>query len=313
MKMTMLRAFAVPGVLGLLAGAWVAASPAVGAAVPGCTVINPAGHAHYTSLPIAVGGAGSGVTLLVAGTCTGTTTVSQNLTITALFGPGSATLNGDEQGTVLTISNGATVTLNGLTITGGSAGFGGGGITNYGTLTLDNTVVTGNTAEVWGGGIWNEPGATLTLGGLTSVSHNTAEYGAGFINAGDVTLDGLASVSDNTASYEGGGIDGDGGTVTIGGLASVSHNTAELGGGIFNYGIATIGGSARVTGNTAQYGGGIFNDRPLTLAGRATVSFNTATGGAGSGGGIYEYGGTVTGAMAGFAGNVFGNKPDDVG
>jgi hypothetical protein len=45
----------------------------------------------------------------------------QNLTITGLFGPGSATLTGGGTGVVLTVEAGFTVTLDGLTITAAAA------------------------------------------------------------------------------------------------------------------------------------------------------------------------------------------------
>jgi hypothetical protein len=74
-----------------------------------------------------------------------------------------ATINA--QGNSRVIINRGTLTLDGLTITGGHAtnegddGLGG-GIWNSGTLELVNTTVSGNSADVLGGGVFNA--GTLT-------------------------------------------------------------------------------------------------------------------------------------------------------
>jgi hypothetical protein len=50
----------------------------------------------------------------------------------------------------------ATLTLTHSTVSGNSAGWGGGIYTSYATLTLTNSTVSGNTAAGFGGGIYNE-------------------------------------------------------------------------------------------------------------------------------------------------------------
>jgi hypothetical protein len=326
----MVRAVAVFGLLGALAGAGVAAAPGAGAAVASCRVLNHARHASYRSLGAAMGAASSGATLLVSGTCTGVASISKNLTITALKGPGSARLNGDKRGTVLTVGA-VTVTLNGLTITGGTApaaaNHSGGGIYNDGTLTLDNTTVKDNTAESYGAGIYNASGATLSLEGRTSVSHNKASgevgEGAGIYNAGTVTVTGSASVSDNTVSGEfgeGGGIfNGDGASLTVVKQASVTGNVTQYaGGGIYtDLGLLTIGGQASVSRNTTvgDYagGGGIYiSGGTVTIRNSASVSDNTAMQGGEGGGIVNNASGTLTlsgqvsldGNTAGYGGGV---------
>jgi len=163
----------------------------------------------------------------------------------------------------------------------------------------------------------------LTIGGSATVTGNTIQDGSsnggagGIGNYGTLILNGRASVTGNSApGSNGGGIatDIDAGPTTIGGQVIVSGNTASQGGGILNSGgsTLTLAGSASVSHNTASSpGGGIWNVGTLALGGRATVSFNTAPPGTDSGGGIYTYAGAVTsGVVAGFGGNVFGNKPD---
>jgi len=293
------------------------AAPAAQAGTAGhCLIINKATDTSYINLQAAQDAATAGATLWVRGTCTGTTEISKNLTITGQHPKGftAPTLSGGGQGSVLTIDSAATVTINTLTITGGKAqpvGFlsSGGGIDNNGTLTLNDTTVTGNTADT-GGGIVNF--GTVTLND-TTISGNTAgDVGGGITNGGGtVTMNDSATISGNTASLDGGGIWSEGGTVTMTGSAIITGNTAgDLGGGIFTNGTVTMNDSATITGNTAQEGGGIWSQGgTVTMTGSAIITGNTADV---TGGGILNHCGTLNGAVAGAGGNVFGNKPDDI-
>ncbi len=166
-----------------------------------CLVVNLRAHQSYETLEQAIEAATAGDTLKVRGTCEGSSsTVSKNLTIVGQGSPGfgPATLNGRNGGSVVVVNEGVTVSITGLTITGGSGSDVpcgteckvklGGGILNNGSLTLINSTVAGNTAAV-GGGIYN-----AAFGNLDG------PY------AGSVTFCGSSSVSGNTASVEGGGI-----------------------------------------------------------------------------------------------------------
>ncbi len=179
-------------------------------------------HASYTSLQAAEIAASPGDTLSATGTCTGTTSITKNLTIT-----GGATLDGDQEGSVLTIDYGVTVTISSLTITGGSADVGG-GILNFGSVTVTGgSQITGNTARVDAGGIYNA--------------------------LGSVTLNGGSYISGNTADGDGGGIYTEGGSVTLNGGSHINGNTADVdGGGIYNgiyVATVTLNGGSTVTGN----------------------------------------------------------------
>ena len=79
------------------------------------------------------------------------------------------------------------------------------------------------------------------------------------------------------------------GTVNISGVTIRNGATTGFGGGIFNLGTLTLTNST-VSGNSAVEGGGIRNSGTLTLA-NSTVSGNSATG---SGGGIFNFDGTVS-------------------
>jgi predicted outer membrane repeat protein len=65
--------------------------------------------------------------------------------------------------------------------------------------------------------------------------------------------------------------------------------------------------SSTVTNNTAVSGGGVYNQGTLSLQSSA-IRMNTATGGPGSGGGVFNEGGTVT---IDANSTVSDNVPDD--
>jgi hypothetical protein len=233
------------GVLVLTLLAW---APAAAAAR--CLIINDALNASYRSLQPAQDAAAAGATLWVRGSCVGTTTLTKDLTLTGQQPPGftSPTLDGAGQGSVLTITEGVTVTINTLTIRGGNAERGGGilndgGTNDGGPVTLNHSTVSDNTADR-GGGIFN------------------ADRGGSIFEAelGRVTLNGSSSVSGNDAP-DGGGIFNEGGAVTLNDTSSISSNHAEVGGGIRNNRIVNLNNSSSISDNIAEFnGGGIFND-----------------------------------------------------
>ena len=72
----------------------------------------------------------------------------------------------------------------------------------------DSSSIVGNITRIaGGGGVYNEAG-TIFMGAMSSVSGNSAGYGAGIVitDGGAITLNGSASVTGNTAINEGGGI-----------------------------------------------------------------------------------------------------------
>jgi CSLREA domain-containing protein len=108
-------------------------------------------------------------------------------------------------------SNGATLRVANSTISGNSAGFGGGGIANDGTLTVMNSTISGNSAPNCGGGggIRNSGTGNITVTNST-ISGNTSSggcggSGGGISNFNTMTLTN-STVSGNSASRDGGGI-----------------------------------------------------------------------------------------------------------
>ena len=118
------------------------------------------------------------------------------------------TVNAGGTSRVFQVDSGVTASISGLTITGGSAG-NGGGLANYGgTTTLTDCTVSGNTAGSGGGGVYTNRGGTTTLTNC-AVSGNAAHYGGGLLsNYGlALTLTGC-TISGNTADggpYSNGG------------------------------------------------------------------------------------------------------------
>jgi predicted outer membrane repeat protein len=193
-----------------------------------------------------------------------------------------ATINGTGAVRVLEVDGpGGNLSLQNLTITGGSVPDNGGGIFNSGgTVTLNHTQVTGNTATVAGGGIASatfDPSSvaklTLNNSAVTGNSQTAGPTdpnslgGGGIVNIlGTVTLN-SSQVNRNTAQgFVGGGI-ASGDYFSFSGTSSfltlnnsqVDGNTAPNagGGGVQNLlGTATLN-SSEVDGNTSLNGGGI--------------------------------------------------------
>jgi hypothetical protein len=302
----------------------------------------------YTSIQGAIDAASEGDRVMIAaGTYQGSLSVGKSLT---LHGAGASDTTITQAGSesVITIDSGVSVTIKGVTVTGGYAltctiplggspldaiaSGAGGGINNSGTLTLAESAVHRNRGWL-GGGIYNAGAATLYH---STVSENREANcgtpsdfdagGNGIYNVGTLTLN-ESTVSGN-GGYLGGGIRNFG-IATLKG-SSVSGNGAWYGGGIGNSGTVTLMDTT-VTGNWAIYGaGGIYNLDQATLTLRnSAVSGNSALG---SGGGIYNagtatlYDSAVTGneIQAGLGGGIYnvgtltlrdsavsGNIPDD--
>ena len=179
-------------------------------------------------------------------------------------GPGANVLTVHGAGASVFSVGGATVTLSGLTVTGGRSN--GGGVFNQGTLTLNDVTIRDNTAgdptngEGIGAGIWNYLGATLTLNGCT-VSGNTAignlsyapSRGGGVENYGTLTLNNSTVSGNSAVQGTGGGISNSLGVSTLTlNNATVSGNSSpgtSGSGGIDNAG-TLIAGNSIVAGNS---------------------------------------------------------------
>jgi CSLREA domain-containing protein len=133
---------------------------------------------------------------------------------------GVVTIDGGTIDRVFSTGTAAAFTISDLTITRGATPEEGAAILNAGTLTLTGVTLTGNTAGFGGGAISNG-GGTVTLRNVT-FSGNQADGDGGGLNnvAGPVTLNNVTfadNVADNDADGlgDGGGLHVDAGPVTI--------------------------------------------------------------------------------------------------
>src|SRR6266702_4063978 len=251
----------------------------------------PAGGPAGLIAAISAANATGGATINLAAGCTYQLTAANNTSLAlgsnglpvitspiTLNGSGTTIAGNDTTFRVLEVSGTGNLTLQGLTITGGTTGGMGGGILNLeGTLTLNHSQVSGNAAQ--GGPMSNG-------GGIASGTLGTGPLGTTTLNA--------SQVNGNTTSGSAGGILNRGGTFTLN-ASQVTGNTATTGpragaGGIANGGTATLNAS-QVTGNTAPggFGGGILNHGQMTI--HASIVANNTTpsdssGDQGGGGGI---------------------------
>ena len=196
--------------------------------------------------------------------------ITTNMTIA---GPGANVLTIDGQGNsgILSINAGANVTVSGLTLAHGKA-TDGGGIGNSGTLTLADCTVSGNSAG-FGGGIYNALGM-LTLTGCTVSGNSASSNGGGIDNAtGTLTLTN-STVYGNKASSNGGGIDNATGTLTLTDC-TVAGNSATGGGGLYNDGSGPVSVNNTIVAKNS--GGDILNQGAPSPA--ATTSSGTAAAG----------------------------------
>ena len=261
--------------------------------------------------------------------------LSHNL---ALNGPGVSELTvqrdpNSADFSVFTVHSGATVTISGITVSGGDSGFGssvgdGGGLDNFGTATVSNSVFSGNSA-VLGGAIDNEPGGSLTVTGTSFTNNSVNGSGGGIENQGTTVV--TNSIFTGNSGECGGAIYSlsvltvisssltdnlgtDGGAIAIGkSTASVSNstftgNSADAGSGIYNAGTTAVNdsnfsnnSSSAPTNNPAYFGGGgVFNYGTLTVS-DSSFTGNSATY---DGGGLVNASGTVTVTGSTFTGNT---------
>ncbi|MDZ7965331.1 MAG: Calx-beta domain-containing protein [Nostoc sp. DedSLP03] len=200
----------------------------------------------------------------------------------------------------------ASLSIDGVNITGGN-GANGGGIYSTSSVIVSNSNFSGNTASTSGGGIYSTSSVTVSN---STFSGNTANTNGGGIYSNSATLTD-SSIFGNIANL-GGGIYSSNATVSN---STLSGNTANSnGGGIFSSTSLTISNST-ISSNTAKtYGGGIYTSNATVS--NSTIFGNTAdsdNNGQGDGGGIYKFSGTVSISNSIIAGNIDpGNQGSDV-
>jgi hypothetical protein len=173
-------------------------------------------------------------------------------------GESGVTVDGNDASLVLQVAQGVEASLDHLTITHGSGGFGG-GINNAGTLTVSHCTFSSNNATLNGAALFNSSSGTLSVSDSTFVANGSLErvFGGGLEN------DGTATVSNCT----------------------FASNSAFYGGGICNSGSLTASNCTLAT-NSAGQGGGIYSfdasRGPLLLENTIVAGNSTSSSAAGS-------------------------------
>lgn len=254
--------------------------------------------------------------IYINGTISGTNTIeissnsASSLTITGVTGSGTDVLNGNEEGTVLSISTSVPVIIKNLKITGGKTSGSGGGL-NIGSsasVTLaGGAVIAGNTASS-GGGVYNEGklfmygSAVIGDANATSVAtssnyaNKASENGAGIYSPSGSIYLGYSNESTKTplsggiyynyssgSSYSSGaGICGENGSYIYMDSGNISYNTIDnrMGGGIAFYGTFTMSGGSISYNKTAvvdgtESGGGIRVGGTFTMS-NGSINNNSA-------------------------------------
>src|SRR5262249_5130348 len=174
------------------------------------------------SLRDQIAAAAAGDTINFASGLSGTITltsgaraITRNLTILGP-GAGSSTRSGHNAQRVFHTSRNTSVTISGLTIANGKVADFGAGIESEGSLTLSNSTLTGNSAGSGGGGVYfvvnNTGAASLSVSGDT-FTNNTGASGAGLFSSvtnrsGSVSVTvSNSTFTGNTATAAGGAID----------------------------------------------------------------------------------------------------------
>jgi hypothetical protein len=273
------------------------------------TLIDTNANDGLTTLREAVTAAPAGETInfSVTGTINlsslGQITINKNLTINGpganlltinAYDPTPASNNNDGQ-RIFNIDDSTatvrTVSINGLTLTGGDVNGGGGAIRNAENLTLSSSTVTGNAAWIGvGGGLYNG-GATavMNVNGCT-ISNNVSAFGGGLFNlSGNLNVNN-STISGNGVTGNGGGIQNNFGTLNVTGSTISGNNGLAAGGGINTYfDIATNVTDTTIRGNNADKGGGIWSHESTLTITASTISGNTAQ----KGGGVYQLNDTL--------------------
>lgn len=198
-------------------------------------------------------------------------------------------------GILLTVGDGASVTLQNLTISGGNSSLSSSGI------------VGSNLIRTYGGSL------NLTSTVQLKDSYINASGGALHVQGG--TVSSAATIS-NCYARNGGGVTASGGTFTMTNGSISGCSALNSGGGVYvtSNGDFTLSGGAiggTGTGNSAASGGGVYNIGTFTMSG-GTISDNSATNGSGvyvADGSAFNYAGSgIASGQVVYLNNTSGNS-----
>ena len=176
--------------------------------------------------------------------------------------------------TVISVTSGGLVTIDGVTVESGSGSLGG-GITNVSsTVTVDDSTISDNSTTSEAGGIYNRYG-TLNVVDSTFTGNATRFYGGAIFN-----FEGTASISDstfagNTSENGGDAIGNDVGTVTVD-SSTISGDTSSA---VWSNGSMTFAADILATSGGPPAGGectggGEFTDAGYNVSDDATCALS---------------------------------------
>lgn len=218
---------------------------------------------------------------IAAGTYVENLTVGRDVTLRSLDGADVTTIDGGQNGTVLRVSLGARVTLDGLTLRNGSDS----GLWNRGTLQVVNCTIRDNFTPPGGAndgaGILQRPGSgPLTLRNCT-VTNNVVPSGSGDYGGGLYALDGGPVLLEDShvfsnRSYSGAGLFASNTDVTIR-RSTINANRSTSFGAVYS----VEGGDLRIENSTIteNRGGGVEFGLGNCVIRNSTITHNTGLGG----------------------------------
>ncbi len=164
-------------------------------------------------------------------------------------------LDGRQRGSVVTatVGNGVVGAIDGFTITGGNARYGGGGglYLRYSSPTIANNTITGNTANTLAGGgglyLWY---SSPTIVNNTITRNGGSDHGGGLYLGNSSPTIANNTITSNTASHSGGGL------FLVSSSPTIANNT--------------------ITGNSAQYGGGLHLGCSSPTITNTIIAFNSS-------------------------------------
>jgi CSLREA domain-containing protein len=202
-------------------------------------------------------------------------------------GAASALIDARGRSRILQVMPAASVTIRGLTLTGGSVAGYGGAVLNAGQLLVAHSDFRDDTAAS-GGALSNAGGSTRILDSDFTGDNDGGGYGGGAIQNGGISnLPGSVSVTDSVFAHDWAG--GNGGAIlngqngqppAAGAARRVSRSLAAL--------RLTVTGSTFSADESANAGGAIADQGGLTILSGDLFSHDTAPGAVG--GAIYSYG-----------------------
>lgn len=248
-----------------------------------------------------------------------TITFSGTINITIVMGnPTNTTINANGHNVVFN-GNGnrmfsvdpiSSLTINGVTLQGGSATNGGAiSVANGSGLTVNNSSFIGNIATDNGGAIYASGGVTITLTNVIFTNNTATNEGGALYANGGITI-ALTNVTfTNNTATNGGAIRATNGSNITANTATFLNNDADttsgLGGAIYNNFGSLVTGSNITVRDSDAYDGGAFysiDGGGLTITG-FTLTNNRATN---NGGGIYAGNDNSTLNTGYFSGNQAG-------